>query len=205
MKILEKKFFNRATLVVAKDLLGKYLVRRHGKKTVKYLITEVEAYDGFKDKASHASRGMTKRNAPMFGEAGHWYVYFTYGMHWMLNIVTGMNDYPAAVLIRGVAAPLLKRGEPRPIFKIGREGINGPGRVTKQLKIDKIFNNKIASPKTSLWIAAPTLSERASLKNVFLSGKIKIENSPRIGVNYAGPIWSKKKWRFILINIDKKV
>ncbi len=178
MKILEKKFFNRATLVVAKDLLGKYLVRRHGKKTVKYLITEVEAYDGFKDKASHASRGMTKRNAPMFGEAGHWYVYFTYGMHWMLNIVTGMNDYPAAVLIRGV------------------EGINGPGRVTKQLKIDKIFNNKIASPKTSLWI-----ENNPRFENL----KFKIENSPRIGVNYAGPIWSKKKWRFILINIDKKV
>ena len=66
------------------------------------MITEVEAYDGPRDKASHASRGLTPRNAPMFGEAGRFYIYFTYGMHWMLNIVTGKRGYPAAVLIRGV-------------------------------------------------------------------------------------------------------
>lgn len=172
---------------MARELLGKYLVRRRGKKIDKFIITEVEAYDGLKDKASHASRGKIKRNASMFGEAGRWYVYFTYGMHWMLNIVTGPKNYPAAVLIRGV------------------KGINGPARITKQLKIDKKFNNKIALPKTGLWIAAPTNSERASLKNAFLSGKIKIVNLPRVGVAYAGPVWSKKKWRLVLINVDKKV
>ena len=182
--VLKKKFFERPTLIVAKELLGKYLVKRIGKKTARYLITEVEAYDGFKDKASHASRGLTKRNAPMWGVAGRWYVYFTYGMHWMLNIVIGPKNYPAAILIRCL------------------EGINGPGRVTKYLKIDKKFNNELAAPKTGLWIAAPTKSERASLKNVFLSGKIKIKKLPRIGVNYAGPIWSRKKWRFTFI-IDK--
>src|SRR3989344_2721926 len=178
--VLGKKFFDRPTLAVARELLGKYLVRRRGKKIEKFIITEVEAYDGFKDNASHASRGKTLRHAPMFCEAGIWYVYFTYGMHHMLNIVTGPKDYPAAVLIRGVG------------------GINGPGRITKKLNIDKKFNNRIASPKTGLWIAAPIPSERASLKNTFLSGKIKIVNSPRIGVAYAGSIWSKKKWRFIL-------
>lgn len=172
--------------MVAKDLLGKYLVRKIGKNITRYLITEVEAYDGFKDKASHASRGKTLRNAPMFGEAGHWYVYFTYGMHYMLNIVTGPKNYPAAILIRGV------------------EEISGPGRITKQLKIDKKFNNKIAFKKTGLWIAAPTKSGRASLKNAFLSGKIKIKKLPRIGINYAGPTWSKKPWRFMLTEYFKR-
>lgn len=168
MKFLTKNFFERSTLVVAKDLLGKYLVRRSGKKTLKYLIVEVEAYDGFKDKASHASRGMTKRNAPMFGEAGRWYVYFTYGMHHMLNIVTGPKNYPAAILIRGI------------------DGISGPARVTKKLKIDKVFNNKSAAPKTGLWI------EDGGIK----IKKTQIKKTSRIGVAYAGPIWSKKPWRF---------
>lgn len=175
MKVLTKKFFGRPALIVAQKLLGKYLVRQIGTKTIKYLITEVEAYDGFKDKASHASRGKTKRNAPMFGEAGRWYVYFTYGMHYMLNIVTGPKNYPAAVLIRGA------------------QGTSGPARVTKKLKIDKNFNNKIASPKTGLWIA---------------DGGIKIKNNkiqklPRVGVSYAGQFWSKKKWRFRLTEIPQ--
>lgn len=183
-KILGKKFFERPTIVVARDLLGKYLVRQIRKNITKYLIMEVEAYDGFKDKASHASRGMTKRNAPMFGEAGRWYVYFTYGMHHMLNIVTGPKNYPAAILIRGAG------------------GINGPGRITKQLKIDKIFNDKIASPKTGLWIENNKLKPRRSAKAEVgaptEASELKIENFPRVGVNYAGPIWSKKKWRFLL-------
>ncbi|TSC68105.1 MAG: DNA-3-methyladenine glycosylase, partial [Parcubacteria group bacterium Gr01-1014_72] len=88
-RVLPQKFFNRPTLTVALSLIGCVLVRRRGKRVVRMTITEVEAYDGFKDKASHAHRGETRRNAPMFGEAGSWYVYFTYGMHWMLNIVTG--------------------------------------------------------------------------------------------------------------------
>ena len=73
---------------IAKSLLGKFLVRRYKGKTKAYLITDVEAYDGFKDKASHAHRGKTERNKIMFGMAGYWYIYFTYGIHWMLNIVT---------------------------------------------------------------------------------------------------------------------
>src|SRR3989344_6659394 len=130
-KILFQKFFNRPTLIVAQNLLGKFLARKYRGKEIVLMITEVEAYDGFDDKASHASQGKTKRNKIMFDSAGKWYVYFTYGMHYMLNIVTGPKNYPAAILIRGV------------------EGINGPGRVTKQLKIDKIFNNKKAIPKNN--------------------------------------------------------
>src|SRR3989344_1000157 len=91
---------------VAHSLLGKYLVRRVNGKTKAYKITETEAYVGPHDKASHAHRGKTKRNEVMFGPPGHWYVYFTYGMHYMLNIVTGRDGYPSAVLIRGIIGPI---------------------------------------------------------------------------------------------------
>lgn len=178
IKVLGKNFFERPTLVIAKDLLGKYLIRRLNGKIWRFVITEIETYDGFKDKASHASRGKTKRNAPMFGEAGRWYVYFTYGMHYMLNIVTGPKNYPAAILIRGI------------------DGIIGPARITKKLKIDKKFNGKIASPKTGLWI-----ENNSKLKNQNFKLQFKIQKFPRIGVNYAGPIWSEKKWRFKLTEI----
>src|SRR3989344_5822059 len=101
-KTLTAKFFEKNTLAVAKSLLGKFLCRRRGRKVVRAMIADVEAYDGFKDKTSHAHKGKTPRNKIMFGRGGYWYVYFTYGMHWMLNIVTGKRGYPAAVLIRGV-------------------------------------------------------------------------------------------------------
>ena len=132
-------------------------------------ITEVEAYVGFSDRASHASRGMTPRNRVMFGPPGVWYVYFTYGMHWMANIVTGRKGYPAAILIRGV------------------KGISGPARVTKHFGIDKRFNNKRAMPANGLWIED---------RGVRIPSR-QVKRSPRIGVNYAGP-WSKKLWRFYL-------
>ncbi|OGY68200.1 MAG: hypothetical protein A3H63_00050 [Candidatus Harrisonbacteria bacterium RIFCSPLOWO2_02_FULL_45_10c] len=105
----------------------------------------------------------------MFGEAGHWYVYFTYGMHWLLNIVTGPKEYPAAILIRGVA------------------GINGPARLTKALHINKKFDGKKADKKSGLWVEKRGVA------------KLKIKKGPRIGVDYAGPIWSKKNFRFFLL------
>ena len=177
--VLTERFFNRPTLRVARELLGKYLVRRIGAKEISSQITEVEAYVGFHDGASHASRGRTKRNAIMFGAPGYWYVYFTYGMHWMLNIVTERKGYPAAILIRGVAAP--ERGEPRQ----RREGISGPARVTKFFKIDKRFNGKPASRTTGLWIEDQGARIRPS----------KIKRAKRIGVGYAGQ-WRHKLWRF---------
>lgn len=169
-KILRKSFFEAPTLTVAKNLLGKYLVRRYRSKIISQMITEVEAYDGFHDKASHAHKGKTKRNKAMFGHAGYFYIYLVYGMHWMLNIVTGKKDYPAAVLIRGV------------------KSINSPAKVTKKFKIGKYFNNKKAIPKNFLW---------------FEDRDIKIENKnikrkPRVGIDYAGKIWAKKPYRFML-------
>lgn len=169
-KVLSKKFFERGTLTVARELLGKYLVRRVNGREISAVISEVEAYDGPNDKASHASRGMTPRNKVMFGSAGVWYVYFVYGMHEMLNIVTGERGYPAAVLIRGT------------------DKANGPGRVTKFFKIDRKLNGKSASRKTGLWIEQRSPSTSLGT----------IRALARIGVAYAGPVWSKKRYRFYL-------
>jgi DNA-3-methyladenine glycosylase len=171
MKILKKEFFNRDTVEVARDLLGKKIVRIYGDKKISGIISEVEAYHGFDDKASHAFRGRTKRTNVMFGEAGVIYVYLIYGMYYCLNIVTGPKDFPSAILIRGIVSD--------------KKEINGPGRVTQFLNIDKNLNEKPLSKKTGLWIA----------EGIEISPK-KIKATPRIGVAYAGKIWSKKAWRF---------
>ena len=102
MKVLGSTFFDRSAEEFAHDLIGCRLNWRSGDKSDSRIITETEAYVGPNDLASHAARGRTERNAPMFGPPGTFYVYFVYGMHWMLNVVTGPVGYPAAVLIRGI-------------------------------------------------------------------------------------------------------
>lgn len=169
-KVLSEKFFARDTLAVARELLGKFLVRKCGKREEAHMITEVEAYDGHLDRASHASRGKTERNEPMWGPPGRFYVYLVYGMHEMFNIVTGRRGYPAAVLIRGV------------------EGYAGPGKLTKHLKIDRKMNGKKASRTTGLWVED---------RGVKIPSR-DIKKTPRVGVHYAGPVWSKKPYRFFL-------
>ncbi len=168
--VLEKTFYERPTVTVARELIGKFLVRRIAGREVAGMITETEAYDGHEDRASHACRGKTPRNEVMFGPAGHWYVYFVYGMHWMLNVVTGDEGYPAAVLIRGAD-----------IWK-------GPGKLTKALAIDGDFNGKISGRKSGLWI------EDRGMR----IPRMKIKAGPRIGVDYAG-IWAAKPYRFSFI------
>ena len=169
-RILREKFFNRSAVVVARELLGKFLVRRRGGRTTAAMITEVEAYEGPRDKASHASRGRTERNAPMFGPPGHWYVYFCYGMHWLANIVTGPREYPAAVLIRAV------------------EDTAGPARVTKRFGVGRAQNGREATRSGGFWIEdrGYRVSARA------------VKRTPRIGVAYAGPVWGKKPFRFVV-------
>src|SRR6185369_3100034 len=100
--ILDSSFFVGSSIAIAKNLLGKYLVRVINGKKYLYRIIEVEAYGGFNDKASHARHGKTERNSAMFQGPGTIYVYFTYGMHWMLNIVCGPVGFPSAILIRGI-------------------------------------------------------------------------------------------------------
>ena len=163
---LTARFYRRSVLTVAEELLGKYLCC--GEQVLR--ITEVEAYDGPFDLACHASKGRTDRTEPMFGPAGCWYVYLCYGMYWMLNIVTGEEGYPAAVLIRGV------------------DGWGGPGKLTKYLGIDARFNARVANEKTGLWI-----EDRGNPVD-----PVHIKRTPRIGVAYAKE-WADKPYRFVLV------
>lgn len=134
MDKLSLDFFRRDVLEVAPDLLGKYLVRKYEDgREERFRITEVEAYRGSEDKACHASKGRTKRTEVMFQSGGKVYMYFIYGMYWMLNIVTGKENEPQAVLIRGL------------------ENISGPGRVCKQLHLNGDFYGEELSSER-IWI-----------------------------------------------------
>ncbi len=164
---LGKDFFTRSVLQVAPDLLGKIICREIDGKVHRFVITETEAYSGKDDLACHASKGKTKRTAVMFEEGGLVYVYLIYGMYWMLNFVSGKKDEAAAVLIRGV------------------RGIDGPGRVGKQLQIDKSFYGEDVSTSARLWIEDNKTP-------------IKYKTKPRIGIDYAGEPWKSMPWRFVL-------
>ena len=164
---LSLEFYVRDVLVVATELLGKPLVRQFDDGSQKrYMITEVEAYRGAEDLACHAAKGRTPRTEVMFQEGGKVYVYLIYGMYWLLNLVTGEEGYPSAVLIRGI------------------DGFSGPGRLGRELQLDKSFygENLQASPR--LWV------ENAKPVTEYKTSK-------RIGIGYAGE-WANKMWRFYL-------
>lgn len=132
---LSTSFYRRDVLEVAPELLGKIIVRKFDDgKVAGFRITEVEAYRGTEDLACHASKGCTARTRVMFGAGGHVYVYLIYGMYWMLNIVTGLENDPSAVLIRGI------------------ENVSGPGRVGKILQLDKSFYGENLLTSRRLWI-----------------------------------------------------
>ena len=170
-QIVEAKALrSKKTVMIARGLLGKFLVRSTGQGSMAAMITEVEAYDGERDRACHARNGRTARNAIMYEPGGVWYVYLCYGVHEMLNLVTGPRGYPAAVLIRGV------------------DGAGGPGRLTKALDIDRRLNGGGCGLGSGLWIEDRGVCVPR--------GAIKA--TPRIGVDYAGPVWAKKPWRFVL-------
>lgn len=168
--VLGKAFFDRPTLDVAKDLLGKQLCRRLKKgKILRSAICETEAYDGFEDRASHAHKGVTPRNVVMFGPPGYAYIYLCYGVHWLLNISTCKKGYPAAVLIRGV------------------EDVSGPGRLTKHFQIDGTFSGQLLTRAGGLWIEDNGIKVHTA----------EINATPRIGIDYAGTEWSAMPWRFV--------
>jgi DNA-3-methyladenine glycosylase len=134
---LPLEFYIRDVLDVAPDLIGKELIVACGDNNpTRYLITEVEAYRGPEDKACHASKGRTRRTEIMYHEGGRIYVYFVYGMYWMLNIVTGKVNEPQATLIRGI------------------EGFKGPGKLTRELGIDGTFYGEDVTVSNRLWIEA---------------------------------------------------
>jgi len=190
---LGRCFFNRDTNVVAQELLGKVLVvagkRGEIKKTI---ITETEAYHGFDDRASHASRKKTERNKVMFDKAGLVYIYLIYGMHWCLNFTTMPKGFPAAVLVRGIALKIPstksqcpnKSQVPNPKLKI-----EGPGRVCKYLGIDKTFYGEDLTKSKKIWIENVETRFIASKKSDIISSR-------RIGVDYAGEskdlLWNYK-------------
>jgi DNA-3-methyladenine glycosylase len=167
IKILSAGFFDRTALKVARELIG---CRLHVRDQIQSrIITETEAYVGPQDLASHASKGRTKRTEAMFGPPGSFYVYFVYGVHWMLNVVTGPGAYPSAVLIRSV------------------EGIVGPARLTQALGINGDLNGKPANKETGVWFSEKPQPRRK-----------QVIRSARIGVDFAAPIWSAKPYRFSL-------
>ncbi|MEX0320627.1 MAG: DNA-3-methyladenine glycosylase [Puniceicoccaceae bacterium] len=168
-KVLDPEELDGSVVELARKLLGCYLCRRIGGEVIRWRITEVEAYDGEADKACHASNGRTKRTEVMFGPAGVWYVYLCYGVHWMLNIVTGSEGHPSAVLIRGA-------GE-----------VSGPGRLTKALEITGDLNKQSVHPESGLWLET---GEAIPDEQVLVT--------PRIGVDYAGEYWSQRPWRFVI-------
>lgn len=141
MKRLDRSFFERDTVKVAQELLGCRIIRRHNGEEAVAIIVETEAYKGEEDPASHAHRGLTPRNRPMFGPSGRLYVYFSYGMHHCMNIVTETEGVPGAVLLRA-AVPVsglewIRSNRPKvPEARL----MDGPGKLTQALAIDLSYN-----------------------------------------------------------------
>jgi len=183
--VLPRGFYERATLRVARDLIGARLVRDlNGHRLVGY-ITETEAYIGESDLGCHARVGRTTRTQVMYGTAGHAYVYFTYGNHWMLNVVTEREGFPAAVLIRAIQ-PL----DGVRIISARRDGRDtfGPGKLTQAMSITRIENGMdLASPRSRLRIE----------RGVEVPDSL-VTKGPRVGLAGVPEPWRSKPWRFIV-------
>lgn len=185
---LQRVFFRRPTLDVARELLGKRLVRleNDGSRTAG-LISETEAYIGTEDLGCHAASGRTERNRSMWGPAGHAYVYFIYGMHWMLNFVTEDDGFPAAVLLRAVQPVegldrIARRRSGRP-----ESGwTDGPAKVCQALGINGSFDGlDLCAPASTLFLesAAPIPDSC-------------VTTGPRVGLYSVEEPWKSIPWRF---------
>ena len=171
MRRLGKDDFAVDAVTAAKALVGVWLCRRMADGTVvRRRITETEAYCGEEDTACHAHKGRTARTDVMYSAGGCAYIYLCYGMHEMLNIVTGPKDRPEAVLIRGV------------------EGLEGPGRLTRLLSIDRALNREDLVSSDRLWLESD-------------GAYVKFTAAPRIGIAYASRRDQNRKWRFTLVAI----
>jgi len=183
VNILPPFFYGRPTLTVASELLGARLVRILEGVRLSGTIIETEAYIGEEDLGCHAKAGKTKRNATMYGPPGYAYVYFTYGMHWMLNAVTEPEGIPAAVLIRAMEVV-----EGMAIISSRRQGGDtfGPAKLTRALGIDATLNAvNLCDPVSGLWIEA----------GVPVTGS-DIITSPRVGLDTVPEPWKSLPWRF---------
>ncbi|MDR2453489.1 MAG: DNA-3-methyladenine glycosylase [Bifidobacteriaceae bacterium] len=164
---LPAEFYQRDVLEVAPDLLGALLCRRlPNGQVMARRVTEAEAYRGEADSACHARAGRTPRTAVMYGPAGRAYVYLCYGIHHLLNVVTGPEGEPQAALLRGI------------------EGAAGPGRLTKAMGIDLALNGASLLGAQDLWLAAAPGPPPG------------VERGPRVGIGYATPQDQARPWRF---------
>ena len=183
---LDYSFYSQPTLIVAESLLGKQLVKTEDDGSIlSGLITEVESYIGTEDLGCHARNGPTKRNQVMFGPAGRLYVYLTYGIHWMLNIVTENNGFPAAVLIRGLnpvdGIPVMnkRRGSNQ------KELSDGAATLTQAFGINRDWNNiNLCDPKSDIYL------------NDLGHKTPSFTKSPRIGINRTPEPWLSIPWNF---------
>jgi DNA-3-methyladenine glycosylase len=174
MQKLPRSFYDRDTIAVARELLGKFLVHQSSGLKRAGKIVEVEAYLGPHDLAAHSAKGLTKRTRVMFGPPGHAYVYFIYGMYHCMNVVTGREGHASAVLLRAI----------EPVKNI--EGRTcGPGLLCRAMKIDRQLNAQDLL-SDNFYIAAPEAAESFS-----------IIKRPRIGVDYARH-WAKRHLRFYI-------
>lgn len=182
---LPRSFYDRPTLTVARELIGARLVRILNGRELVGLITEAEAYIGEEDLGCHAKAGRTPRTAVMYGPPGHAYVYFTYGNHWMLNVVTEREGSPAAVLIRAIqpiegVEVMSRRREGRDTF--------GPGKLTQAMGITKRENG------VDLTDAGSSLRIEAGMR----VPDSLVTKGPRVGLNTVPEPWKSKPWRFVV-------
>ena len=167
--LLTSAYFARPATELARDLLGKWLCVRGAEGVLRRRILETECYFGEEDTACHAHKGRTPRTDTLYQAGGITYIYLCYGIHALLNIVTGEEDHPEAVLIRGV------------------EGAIGPGRVTKQLGLTTAQNRTPLCPECGIWI-----EDDGTPPPDFTAG-------PRVGIDYAAPEDRARPWRYIAI------
>ncbi len=185
---LGRDFFEGGTLQVARELLGMRLVRVDAGQRISGVIVEAEAYRGEEDQGCHARSGLTPRTRVMYGPPGHAYVYFTYGMHWMLNFVTEEEGYPAAVLIRAVHPEeglhlISERREPQPAHL----WTDGPAKLCQAFGIDGSLNgHDICSPDAQLFV-----------ENGEPIPDTAVTKSPRVGLNNVPEPWKSMPWRFL--------
>ena len=184
---LARSFFSRNTLQVARELLGMRLVRQEGGLRLVGVISEVEAYRGEEDQGCHARAGRTPRTRVMYGPPGHAYVYFTYGMHWMLNFVTEAEGYPAAVLIRAILPVdgldvIAARRDGQPFDR----WTDGPAKLCQALGIDGQHHG--------LDLCAPQAEIFVEIGESIPDSAVTI--GPRVGLNNVPEPWKSIAWRF---------
>jgi len=188
---LDRDFFQRDTVLVARELLGMQFVCIDQGDRLAGIVTETEAYRGEDDLACHARAGLTARTAVMYGPPGHVYTYFSYGMHWLINIVTEIEGYPGAVLIRGLAPTRgLKKISQRRKARPRSEWTNGPAKVCQAFGIDKTHNGMdICTTDSSIFVEKrPPISDSS------------VTYGPRVGLNNVPEPWKSMPWRFQINN-----